>query len=151
MTAMTYADASFLVSLCLGDSNSTAAVAFVKSRHQPLALTVLQRHELRNAIRLAVFRTRNTPSPVTDADAHAALARMDANIASGSFVEHPLPWSEAMVEAERLGGAHTMTLGVRGMDLLNVAAAVATKSRVFVTFDSRQRAIAQAAGLKVLP
>jgi predicted nucleic acid-binding protein len=151
MIAMTYADASFLVSLCLGDSNSAAAVAFVKSHRQPLALTVLQRHELRNAIRLAVFRTRNTLSPVTDADAHAALDRMDVNIASGSFVEHPLPWSEAMAEAERLGGAHTMTLGVRGMDLLNVAAAVATKSRVFVTFDSRQRAIARAAGLKVLP
>jgi len=148
---MTYADASFLASLCLSDSNSAAAVAFVKSRRQPLALTVLQRHELRNAIRLAVFRTRNTSSPVTEADAHAALARMDTNIASGSFVEHPLPWSEAMAEAERLGSAHTMTLGIRGMDLLNVAAAVVTKSRIFVTFDSRQRAIAQAAGLKVFP
>lgn len=148
---MTYADASFLVSLCLGDCNSAAAVAFVKSHRQPLALTGLQRHELRNAIRLAVFKTRNDPLPVTEASAHAALARMERLMSSGSFVEHPLPWSQVMAEAERLGGAHTMSLGVRGMDLLNVAAAVATKSRVFVTFDSRQRALAQAATLKVLP
>ena len=56
-----------------------------------------------------------------------------------------------MAAAERIGDAHTMTLGVRGMDLLNVAAAVTTKSRVFLTFDARQRAVAQAAGLRVLP
>ena len=30
-----------------------------------------------------------------------------------------------MNEAERIGALYTMTLGVRGMDLLNVAAAVA--------------------------
>ena len=70
---------------------------------------------------------------------------------AGDLVECALPWSEAMSAAERIGGAHTMMLGVRGMDLLNVAAAVATKSRVFLTFDARRRAIAQAAGLKVLP
>ena len=56
-----------------------------------------------------------------------------------------------MSVAERLRTAHTMTLGVRGMDLLNVAAAVATKAKLFLTFELRQRAIAQAAELKVLP
>ncbi|MFA5264265.1 MAG: type II toxin-antitoxin system VapC family toxin [Opitutaceae bacterium] len=146
---MTYADASFLVSLYVRDSNSAAAAAFVKSHRQALALTALQRHELRNALRLAVFRTRAYPVPVTEADARTALAQIDTDIASGNLVECALPWSEAMAAAERLGAAHTMTLGVRGMDLLNVAAAVATKSRVFLTFDTRQRAVAQAAGLKV--
>ena len=148
---MTYADASFLVSLYLRDANSAAAAAFVKRQRQPLALTALQRHELRNALRLAVFRTKTSPVPVTEADARTALAQIDADLASGNLVECPLQWSEAMAAAERIGDAHTMTLGVRGMDLLNVAAAVAIKSRVFLTFDARQRAIAQAAGLKVLP
>jgi hypothetical protein len=37
------------------------------------------------------------------------------------------------------------------MDLLNVAAAVVTKSRIFLTFDTRQRAVAEAAGLHVRP
>ena len=148
---MTYAAASFLVSLYLRDANSAAAVAFVKGRRQPLALTALQRHELRNALRLAVFRTKTHPVPVTEAEARAALAQIDADLNAGDLVECALPWSEAMSAAERIGGAHTMMLGVRGMDLLNVAAAVATKSRVFLTFDARQRAIAQAAGLKVLP
>jgi hypothetical protein len=148
---MTYADASFLVSLYLRDTNSAAAAAFVKRQRQPLALTALQRHELRNALRLAVFRTKASPVPVTEVDARTALAQIDADLTSGNLVECPLQWSEAMAAAERIGSAHTMTLGVRGMDLLNVAAAVATKSRVFLTFDARQRAVAQAAGLRVLP
>jgi predicted nucleic acid-binding protein len=148
---MTYADASFLVSLYLRDTNTAAAVAYVKGQRRPLALTALQRHELRNALRLAVFRTKTSPAPVPEAETHAALAQIDADLASGNLVSCPLPWSEAMSVAERLGATHTMNLGVRGMDLLNVAAAVATKSRIFLTFDSRQRAVAQAAGLKVLP
>lgn len=148
---MTYADASFLVSLYLRDTNSAAAVAYVKGQRQALPLTALQRHEMRNALRLAVFRTKTSPAPVTEADARAALAQIDADLISGNLVSCPLPWSDTMSVAERLGDAHSMTLGVRGMDLLNVAAAVATKAKVFMTFDIRQRAIAQAAGLKVLP
>lgn len=44
-----------------------------------------------------------------------------------------------------------MTLGVPSMNLLNVAAAVTLKAHTFLTFDTRQRAVAEAAGLKVRP
>lgn len=146
-----YADASFLVSLYLRDRNSAAAVALLQRDRLALALTPLQRHELRNALRLAVYRTRGTPTLVTEIEARNALAQVDADLKSGNLVETALPWVDAMAEAERLGRAHTMTLGVRGMDLLNVAAALAIKARVFLTFDTRQHALAQAAGLKVRP
>lgn len=151
MPLSTYADASFLVSLCLRDTNSPAATALLKKHGRPIALTALQKHELRNALRLAVWRTRNEPRPITVADSTQALARADALTAAGSLVEHPLPWSQAMAEAERIGALHTMTLGVRGLDLLNVAAAVAIRAKTFLTFDGRQRAVAQACGLQVLP
>jgi len=146
-----YADASFLVSLYLRDSNSAAAVALVQKARRALALTSLQRHELRNALRLAVFRTKGTPAAVTELDARNALAQVDTDLSSGNLVEVSLPWSDTMAEAERLGRAYTMTLGVRGMDLLNVAAALTTKAQTFLTFDGRQRAVAQAAGLQVRP
>jgi len=148
---MIYADASFLVSLCLADVNSPKAVATMKRCAMPIALTSIQKHELRNALRLVVWRTRNEPSPVTVTEATGALARCDAIITSGEFIEHPLPWSQAMNEAERIGALHTMTLGVRGMDLLNVAAAVAIGAKTFLTFDTRQRAVAKACGLIVGP
>jgi hypothetical protein len=146
-----YADASFLVSLYLRDRNSAAAVAFLQRQRVALALTSLQRHELRNALRLAVFRTRGTPGAIMESDARDALAQIDADLRSGNLIDTALPWTQAMAEAERLGRAHTMTLGLRGMDLLNVAAALALQARSFLTFDSRQHALAKAAGLKTLP
>ena len=149
--AAVYADASFLVSLYLRDSNSAAAAAHVQKARLALVLTPLQRHELRNALRLAVFRTKGSPLPVTELDARNALAQVEADLKSGNLIETALPWSEVMAEAERLGRAHTMKLGIRGMDLLNVAAAGALKTREFLTFDDRQRALAQIAGLRVRP
>lgn len=149
--AAIYADAAFLVSLYLRDSNSAVAAAHVQKVRLALALTPLQRHELRDALRLAVFRTKGSPLPVSELDARNVLALVDADLKSGNLIETALPWSDVMTEAERLGRAHTMTLGVRGMDLLNVAAAVAIKAREFLTFDSRQRALAQTAGLRVRP
>jgi len=146
-----YADASFLVSLYLRDSHSAAAAALVQKTRLALALTPLQRHELRNALRLAVFRTKGLPTPITELAARNALGHVDADLLSGNLVEVSLPWPETMAAAERLGRAYTMTLGVRGMDLLNAAAAVTIKAQTFLTFDVRQRAVAQAAGLKVRP
>ena len=148
---MIYADASFLVSLCMADTNSPRAVATMKRYKSPIVFTPLQKHEVRNAFRLAVWRTRNEPSPVTEAEAMSALLLCDTRVASGDFSEHPLPWSHALREAERIGAIHTMSLGVRGMDLLNVAAAVAVGAKTFLTFDTRQVAVAKACGLSVGP
>lgn len=116
-----------------------------------LPLTPLQHHELRHTLRLAVFRTKSLPLPVTELEARNALAQVDADLKLGNLIETALPWAEVMAATKRLGRAHTITLGVRGMDLLNVAAAVAIKARVFLTFDARQRALAQAARLQVKP
>ena len=146
-----YADASFLVSLYLRDTHSAAAAALVQKARLALTLTPLQRHELRNALRLAVFRTKGLPAPITELDARNALGHIDADLLSGNLIEVSLPWPETMAAAERLGRAYTMTLGVRGLDLLNVAAALTIKADTFLTFDHRQRAVAEAAGLKVRP
>ena len=52
-------------------------------------------------------------------------------------------------EAERLGQDHTETMGVRGVDLLHAGIAKALGVLEFLTFDSRQGALAKAAGFKV--
>ena len=52
-------------------------------------------------------------------------------------------------EAENLASAHTETLGVRSFDLLHVGLATALNVTEFLTFDTRQSALAKAAGLKV--
>ena len=52
----TYVDTSFLVRIYLTQSDSQKALAFMRDLRDPLAFTPLHRHELRNALRLAVFR-----------------------------------------------------------------------------------------------
>jgi hypothetical protein len=52
----TYADTSFLVRIYLTQSDSPKALAFMRGFRDPLPFTPLHHHELRNAIRLAVFR-----------------------------------------------------------------------------------------------
>jgi len=51
-----YADTSFLYSLYGHDANSAQARTMGNGLKVPLAFTPLQRHELRNAFRLALFR-----------------------------------------------------------------------------------------------
>ncbi len=46
---------------------------------------------------------------------------------------------------------HTMELGCRTLDVLHVACAIQLSPEVFVSFDSRQRALAERVGLRVQP
>lgn len=141
-----YADTSFLYSLYGHDANSEQARTMGNSLKVPLAFTPLQRHELRNAFRLAVFR-----KVMTLERCEAVLAEIETDTKTGVLVETPVSWAEAYTEAEALSAAHSKTLGTRGFDVLHVAAAIALGTRNFLTFDARQKSLAVKAGLKVKP
>jgi hypothetical protein len=51
--------------------------------------------------------------------------------------------------AEQIGAAHNETTGCRSSDLFHIAAAVEMAAELFLTYDVRQKKMAQAAGLKV--
>jgi predicted nucleic acid-binding protein len=139
---MIYADTSFLFSLVLHDANTAAAVAFLTKHQNALVLTPWQRCELSNAIRLSVFR-----GSCSAANAKQALARIESDIAAGNLIETPLQWPDVLSLAETLSEKHTMTLGVRSLDLLHVAAAGSLGAKRFLTCDGRQLALARAAGI----
>jgi len=140
---MIYADTSFLFSLILHDANTVAAVTYLKSHATALAFTPWQRCDLRNAIRLALWR-RNCDA----ATAKRALDKMAADLATGTLIETPLVWPDVLQVADELGEKHTAALGVRSLDLLHVAAAVTLGAKKFLTCDARQLALARAAGLR---
>jgi hypothetical protein len=50
-------------------------------------------------------------------------------------------------EARRLSARWSATLGTRSLDILQVASAIVLKADSFLTFDSRQKKLAKAAGL----
>ena len=144
MAAPIYADTSFLVSLYVQDANTARAVAAVEAGATPLVFTPLIRHELRNALRLCVFRRQ-----ISSAQRESALHDIDADVESGVLHSTPVDWPKAFTHAERLGRSHSEALGTRGMDVLHVACALALRVKRFATVDERQRQLAELAGLDV--
>ena len=143
MATRVYADTSFLVSLYIQDANSARAVANAPEL-LPVFLTPLTEHELRNAIRLCVFRRQ-----ITTTQREKALHDIESDKTAGVLHVAPLDWPKALKQAENLGRRHTEGLGARGMDILHVASALALKAGRFVTFDEKQRELARLAGLNV--
>ena len=141
MTA--YADTSFLVSLYLPDAHSPRAWAIVATRPL-LYLTPLHELELVNAIELAVFRRW-----VRRSQAKLVLRDFEQD-RNGLFALTALS-AECYFRAERLARRHTARMGTRSLNILHVAAASVLKSDAFYTFDARQRGLAKAESLRVLP
>ena len=54
-------------------------------------------------------------------------------------------------QAQQLSKQHAARIGCRTLDILHVAFALEIASAFFVSFDRRQRQLAKAVGLKVLP
>jgi predicted nucleic acid-binding protein len=139
-----YPDTSFLVRVYLTQSDSPKALAFMRDFRDPLPFTPLHRHELRNALRLAVFRKE-----IDSERRHAAFADIESDLADGILAHVPIRWTDAFREAENLGNTHTETLGIRSVDLLHVGIALTLGAKRFLTFDLRQLELAKAAGLNV--
>ena len=139
-----YADTGFLCSLYSPDAHTPRAVA--RMAHQPLPLPFVWLHqlELRNALRLRVFRGEITPL-----QREAALNLILADLAGGVLAAVSPPHAAMMTEAERLSALHSEALGTRSLDILHVASALVLGAADFLTFDRRQAALATAAGLKV--
>lgn len=143
MASPTYADTSFLVSLYVQDAHSARAAAEAR-RLLPVCFTPLVEHELRNAIRLCVFRGQ-----ITSSQREKALQELEGDRAAGVLHAMPLDWPKLWKHAETLGRRHTETLGTCAMDVLHVASALALRIRRFATFDARQRELARLAGLEL--
>lgn len=141
-----YADTSFFLSLYTADAHHETAVEQLKRIKAALPLTQFQRHELRNAARLQVFR-----KDMTEQDREAVLRNIEADVKDGFLVEAGIAWPAVFAEAETLSAVHTERLGTRGMDILHVAVALVIGAQDFLTFDTRQKALAVKAGLKVKP
>jgi len=138
-----YADTSFLVSLYLPDGHSPEAWRVMKSRPY-LYLTPLHELEFVNAVELAVFHNL-----LSRKEARSVLANFEQD-RGGMYALVPMP-SEAYGRAEQLARHHSSALGTRSLDILQVAAALILRPEVFYTFDERQRKLATAEHMRVMP
>ena len=74
----------------------------------------------------------------------------EADFDSGGLRLVDLPWRAALDRTAELSRTHTAKLGTRALDVLHVASALELGARTFVTYDTRQAALAKAVGLKTL-
>ncbi len=141
-----YADTGFLLSLHLPESTSAVASAVMAQLHDPLPVTRLVALEFRNALHLGVFRHR-----LAESERAAVWAAFSRDLEAGLLERIEADEGAVFAEAEVLGDRYTAITGVRMLDLLHVASARVLGRPRFLSFDKRQRTLASAAGLQVLP
>lgn len=139
-----YADTGFLCSLYAPDAHTARAIARMRHQRLPLSFTWIHRLELRNALRLRVFRRE-----ITDAQASLSLNAHLADLSLGVLAAEDPDFPALLLEAERLSAAYAPELGTRSLDILHVAACLVLGNETFLTFDARQSRLARAAGLAV--
>jgi predicted nucleic acid-binding protein len=139
-----YADTSFLISVYSPEEHSTRALKWLQRLAEPLLFTPFHRHELRNGIRLRIFRKDITPE-----QAASALREVESDLEDGILLHTVIPWTAAFRKADEVGSVRTQRMGVRSSDLLHIGVALALDATDFWTFDARQGEVAQAAGLHV--
>jgi hypothetical protein len=140
-----YADTGLLISLYGQDANSGSARSLTQ-RHQPTFLvTAFGEAEFTNACQLCVFRRQWTSS-----EARVVRETFRSDIHAGVFQLEDVP-VQAWSLAETLSEQHAAALGTRMLDVLHVAIALLLNPEAFCSLDQRQRKLARAAGLRVLP
>ena len=141
-----YADTSFVFSLYGQDANTAMVVGLAGQLDCPFLYTPLHRHELRNAVRLSLFR-----GDIDEAQASRMLADIETDVTNGVLRGAVVRWDEVFKRGEMLSAEHTATVGARALDVLHVASALSLEIGCFLTFDHRQAELAAKAGLRVEP
>ena len=145
-----YPDASFLCAMYRMQANSGRAAGHFAAMTEPLHVASPLLYEFRQSTRWQAFLNTKDPSKgFHKATAQATLGKLQANIAGGAVVVVPVDWPDIASIAERLSAQHTWTEGCRGFDLLHVATALHLGATEFLTFDGKQKQLAEAEGLVV--
>jgi len=144
---MTYCDSSFLASLyVITDVFNPQARKEASKFTKAIPYTLLNELELLNALR------RGLGDNSLDQAAHDAIVRaIDEDEADALLERTALNQIKLYEKARELSKKHTPALACRSLDILHVASAVVLGAKKFASFDHRQRKLASAAGLPLVP
>lgn len=145
-----YPDTSFLCAFYRKQVNSPQAAAHFAQMPEALHVASPLLFEFRQSVRWQTFLHHKDPSKGYDKPtAMAALSKLQLEIASGAVVVVPVEWADVASIAERLSAQYTWTEGYRGFDVLHVATALHLGASEFLTFDGKQKTLAESEGLVV--
>lgn len=145
---MNFPDTSFLCSVYREQSHSPKADAWMEQNSDPLPVSSLLILEFKQSVRLqnwlfAQDRTRGFSKREGD----QMLRDLQQDIASGLLQMTAPDWAEVHRIADDLSNKYTVVDGNRLADLLHIATAKCLGSETFLSFDAKQRRLAEAEGM----
>lgn len=87
----------------------------------------------------------------TVAQEAAAIRAFFTDVDAGRFQRIDYDLGTVFIRAEKLSAKHSGEICCRSLDLWHVAAALKGKFATFVSYDARQRKVAELSGLQVMP
>jgi predicted nucleic acid-binding protein len=145
-----FPDTSFLCSRYREQIFSPRVDAWMDAHPAPLPVSTFLLLEFRQSTRLQVRLFENDRTKgFGQREATAMLRDLQQDLSLGILEVRPVDWPDVHQIAERLSAMHTSAAGHRLADILHVATAIHLGMAGFLTFDDRQRALAEAEGLTV--
>jgi len=145
-----YPDISFLCSSYRRQEHTPIADRLRESLDEPLHFTSLLEFEFLQAIELQVWlHSRDKTKGCKRKEADRMIGDWESDITTGIIRLVPFDMNAVLRHSRVLSGQATAKGGHRTLDIFHVATAVHLGAKRFLTFDVRQRALAQHAGLEV--
>lgn len=143
-----YPDTSYFCALYREQDNTQPARSFAERFNAPLPVTALLQFEFTQAVRLEIFRhAQDHRKGYSELEGMNTLARFEADLDRGAITILPFDLQDVLRRATRISENHTIRRGSRAFDILHVATALSLGVTNFLSFDPRQRALAEAEGL----
>lgn len=140
---MIYLDTSALIKLYLLEEGSESVQRRVSAQNQPLPVWEIQEAELLNALQLNVFWGK-----ISQQQGESQIELFFERQKKGHYFFPEIHRGELMKNFRTLS-RETARLGCRTMDIMHVACALQLGATSFITFDDRQRALAEFAKIKI--
>jgi predicted nucleic acid-binding protein len=141
-----YCDTSFLVSLLNEEDVNYRAARELAGRHRTGEFVVCEAHllEVPASVRAAIHRDAH---PIPERVARRVINRFDRAVNRKMLQRKRLEGDDALNMARTLGDAHSWKERHTAFDLWHLGAAWALSAGVFLTFDKRQKRIANLLGM----
>lgn len=145
-----FPDTSFLCSRYREQVFSPRVDSWLDQHPEPLPVSTFLLLEFRQSTRLQVrLHQHDRGKGFGQREATAMLRDLQSDLSLGILEVRPVDWADVHHTAERLSATHTTANGHRLADILHVATAIHLGMEGFLTFDERQRFLAEAEGLVV--
>jgi len=145
-----FPDTSFLCSRYRNQIFTPRVIEWMELHTEPLPVSTLLLLEFRQSARLHVRLLENDRTKgCSQREATAMQRDLQEDLSLGILKVRSVDWPDVHQIAEHLSARHTTSAGHRLADILHIATAIHLGMEGFLTFDDRQRALAEAEGLTV--